>query len=341
MKKLLIAIVLFCTLFTTTNVSGETLSTNLTLKQEKIMVESKENCLFVTFDNQQKAVSWINIKAKNLLREIQVSNSLADFSEESWMDYRDCLTILCEDDDFYSHYCDDIKLFLGFIDIFENKYKNLEIIQLINDISEGKNTENSMAMLLYLMPFNSTYVQEKINNNSTIQRASGTFNTSLAISYANTYATNPNTSSYHYFSGGDCANFVSQIFEAAGLIPSTGTNPKYGWWHNYSNGEHSHSLAWSYAHHLAVYFTVKYSTISFNSFTQNVYPGSAIVLDFENDGDWDHAGFVVDKGTVLSSSGYYDIRIAQHTKNYNSWVSSSTNGWENYNNSGRYGRIRV
>lgn len=156
MKKLLIAIVLFCTLFTTTNVSGETSSTNLTLKQEKIMIESKENSLFVTFDNQQKAVSWINIKAKNLLREIQVSNSLADFSEESWMDYRDCLTILCEDD-----------------------------------------------------------------------------------------------------------------------------------------------------------------------------------------GDWDHAGFVVDKGTVLSSSGYYDIKIAQHTKNYNSWVSSSTNGWENYNNSGRYGRIRV
>lgn len=117
MKKLLIAIVLFCTLFTTTNVSGETSSTNLTLKQEKIMIESKENSLFVTFDNQQKAVSWINIKAKNLLREIQVSNSLADF---------------------YLHYCDDIKLFLGFIDIFENKYKNLEIIQLINDISEGR-----------------------------------------------------------------------------------------------------------------------------------------------------------------------------------------------------------
>ena len=117
MKKLLIAIVLFCTLFTTTNVSGETSSTNLTLKQEKIMIESKENSLFVTFDNQQKAVSWINIKAKNLLREIQVYNSLADF---------------------YLHYCDDIKLFLGFIDIFENKYKNLEIIQLINDISEGR-----------------------------------------------------------------------------------------------------------------------------------------------------------------------------------------------------------
>ena len=117
MKKLLIAIVLFCTLFTTTNVSGETSSTNLTLKQEKIMIESKENSLFVTFDNQQKAVSWINIKAKNLLREIQVSNSLSDF---------------------YLHYCDDIKLFLGFIDIFENKYKNLEIIQLINDISEGR-----------------------------------------------------------------------------------------------------------------------------------------------------------------------------------------------------------
>ena len=117
MKKLLIAIVLFCTLFTTTNVSGETSSTNLTLKQEKIMIESKENSLFVTFDNQQKAVSWINIKAKNLPREIQVSNSLADF---------------------YLHYCDDIKLFLGFIDIFENKYKNLEIIQLIKNISEGK-----------------------------------------------------------------------------------------------------------------------------------------------------------------------------------------------------------
>lgn len=56
MKKLLIAIVLFCTLFTTTNVSGETSSTNLTLKQEKIMIESKENSLFVTLNYN----SWVS-----------------------------------------------------------------------------------------------------------------------------------------------------------------------------------------------------------------------------------------------------------------------------------------
>ncbi len=191
-----------------------------------------------------------------------------------------------------------------------------------------------------LLPYDSVLSLEYQQNRNASIMAAGSFSRDAAINYANQYAYYPNTANYHYFLTSDCANFVSQIFEAAGLIQSSGSNVDYGWWHHYSSGTHTHSKAWSYAHHLAVYFTVPYSTAYISSFTLNITAGDAIVLDYTNDDGWDHAGFVVEKASIITS-GYYDCKIAQHITNYNAWISSGTNNWENYSGVGKYGRIRA
>lgn len=71
--------------------------------------------------------------------------------------------------------------------------------------------------------------------------------------------------------------------------------------------------------------------------------GTFVVADFQNDGDWDHCGFVTQRDNYVGSSyGYYDYKIAQHTSNYHAWASSSENNWENIgNDGGKYARVRT
>ena len=59
--------------------------------------------------------------------------------------------------------------------------------------------------------------------------------------------------------------------------------------------------------------------------------GSFITEDKKGDGNWDHMGFVVKKGSTLTKTSgvkYYDFRVAQHSDDYDNWVSSVENGWE-------------
>lgn len=85
---------------------------------------------------------------------------------------------------------------------------------------------------------------------------------------------------------------------------------------------------------------VGYTTTSHSSFSKNIAKGDFIAADFENDGDWNHMGFVTDKKSS-QSNGYYDYKVAQHTSNYHAWASSSTNGWDTIaGDGGKYGRVR-
>lgn len=88
------------------------------------------------------------------------------------------------------------------------------------------------------------------------------------------------------------------------------------------------------------YMGVGYTTTSNASFSSNIQNGDFIVADYENDGDWNHMGFVTDKKSS-KTNGYYDYKVAQHTSNYHAWTSSDTNGWENIGtDGGKYGRVR-
>ncbi len=276
-----------------------------------IIIDEKTNKLFVEFKDQKLAIN--NFKKRLPLFLIQLADygELQELNETNWKDYR----------------------------LVMNEFLNEEIKSIVELYNKHKLTvyKEELAMLL---PYDSVLSLEYQQNRNASIMAAGSFSRDAAINYANQYAYYPNTANYYYFLTNDCANFVSQIFEAAGLIQSSGSNVDYGWWHHYSSGTHTHSKAWSYAHHLAVYFTVPYSTSYISSFTSNITAGDAIVLDYTNDGGWDHAGFVVEKASIITS-GYYDCKIAQHITNYNAWISSGTNNWENYSGVGKYGRIRA
>ncbi len=303
-----------------------------------VTINGNVNKLYVEFSNSSQAISDLKGKIPLLLLEISQYGNLGDLSVNNWQEYRNTFIEYLNDCEESDKYEEDIVILDCFFDIFENKYINDEILEIIDSYSTANmnNYDYELAVLLpYDSKFSSDYRQQYCFVN-----ASGTFNRTDAVDYAKQYATSPNTSSYYYFTFGDCANFVSQIFEAGGLNQSSGTNVNYGWWHHYSNGTHSHSYAWSTVEEMVTYFTVTYSCTTIYNLTNNVSKGDAIALDDTNDGDWDHVGFVVDKKTSLTN-GYYNCEIAQHTTNYCEWISSSKNKWENYSGSGKYARIRV
>ncbi len=156
------------------------------------------------------------------------------------------------------------------------------------------------------------------------------FDVDDGIAYAEAYAQFANYTDYYFFINGDCANFTSQILEAGGVPQEVYSSNLYGWWHTVSSGwpkSHSHSLSWTVADTFAKYMGVTYNTTSNAQFSANIQAGDFIAADFEDDGDWDHMGFVTQRATSLSN-GYYDYRVAQHTQNYLAWTSSSTNNWK-------------
>lgn len=86
---------------------------------------------------------------------------------------------------------------------------------------------------------------------------------------------------------------------------------------------------------------VRYSTTSNLSFSANLTNGCFIVADFENDGDWDHCGFVTQSDSYKGSYGYYDYKVAQHTSDYLGWASLDKNNWEKIGgDGGKYARVR-
>ena len=74
-------------------------------------------------------------------------------------------------------------------------------------------------------------------------------------------------------------------------------------------------------------------------FSVNIQRGDFVSLDVDNDGDWDHMGFVTN---VENETGkYLDYKIAQHSDNYNAWASEEVNHWDEQEGDGaRYGRVR-
>ena len=71
-----------------------------------------------------------------------------------------------------------------------------------------------------------------------------------------------------------------------------------------------------------------YSTLKM--FSGKVAKGDFIALDGNDDGEWDHMGFVVQVGTPNNYNGKYytDFKVAQHTGDYLKWVSKERNGWD-------------
>lgn len=65
-------------------------------------------------------------------------------------------------------------------------------------------------------------------------------------------------------------------------------------------------------------------------FSKVIKPGDFIATDSDDDGDWNHVGFVTAKSSRMID-GAYDYQVAQHTNNYIARTSSSTNNWDRLN----------
>lgn len=319
----------------------------------QIVVDNVLENLYKELKNQDLALEQFLIDNKEMLSNIAYEYKIDKLNKNNWKEYKEIIQ---------SKYCEDFssskyRKMVSFFDIYENKDKNEKIREKVS--------KKDLSKLEYLLPAQSTYVTKKLNKFVNLDkvdlskmikfkelgisdRATSLPNMKAAISYAEKYATNPNTGSYYYFRNGDCANFVSQILEAGGIKQEIYSETWKGWWHTTGNlhipfisSEHKHSEAWTMADTFARYMGVRSTTKNHKNFSTNINAGTIIGADFDSDGDWDHIAFVTASESRVGSYGYYDYKVAQHTSNYLSWTSSDTNGWENIgNNGGIYAIIR-
>jgi len=312
-----------------------------------ITVNGVQNSLYRVFENQAEAIEDIKVKVPNLLNTLATEYDLAPLANSNWQEYRDAMYMLFDSDNKPADYTEsnlEFRTLRAFFDIYENDDKNAEIMQVCSSLSTAKG--NATQELGLLLPYTEPIAQEFIAQASAQQARAPIF-VEEAIKYATEYAESPNTPTYYYFNNGDCANFVSQILEHAGVSQVVYDSEYSGWWHKRTSGflgigyKHTHSRSWTMADTFSRYMGIYYTTTSNVSFAANIEPGSIIAADFDKDGDWDHMGFVTDTDDYVGSYGYYDYRVAQHTSNYHGWASLETNGWDHVgSDGGKYARIR-
>ncbi|MCI8426003.1 MAG: hypothetical protein HFJ03_00410 [Lachnospira sp.] len=310
---------------------------NITIK-ESLIIEGQKNYLYPTFDNNEKAIQGIKFRAKNVLRLLEEKYNLSELTTVNWEEYYIALYNYFTEPDkifWYNETNKEIKLVKTFFDIYENKYNNENIINLVKTVN---NFEDIAYDLYMLLPYNSPYVK-RCNEISLCGVDFSNYDISSAVIYAKGYSTRRNTWDYQDYGGQDCTNFASQIMEHAGVPQEKSIFSSVGWWHEYE-GYHVNSKSWSSADYFARYMGIDYSTTSHYNFSVNLRAGDFIALDISNDGSWNHIGFVCESDNYLTN-GYYDYFVAQHSDDYLAWTSTDVNGWENQESEGnRYGRIR-
>lgn len=329
------------------------------VRDSTIDINGIENPLYCTFDNKNDAIQKLQERIPTILSVIANVYKLESISDKNWEEYSVGMQELLQDDILFES-DEEFRILSAFFDIYENDGKNKEIQEYINNnslklrsINMNSSSGVELSVLLpYYAPF-AKNVQENILNqslrNSKLSTYATDFNVNLAISYAGRRAIAPNTTDYDYFKNADCANFASQILDYCGVKQEVYDNKNLGWWHKTGKNwlgqtTHSHSLSWTMADTFSRYMGVGYTSRSIYEFSENIQPGDFIAFDEDNDGDWDHVGFVTEKNYTAMDydNGYYfDFKVAQHSKDYHDWASSSINSWELVEqDGGRYARVR-
>lgn len=324
--------------------------------KENLVINGNSYPMFCTFDNIASAVNNIQEESATVLSYLKSEYNLSDFSQSSANEYYDAMMNMLNAEN-PPEWCiesnSELKKLRAFFDIFENEAANESLESKVAVTSRSKSANVKIDMdLLTMLPYDSAEsvatdnnIAVSPNNISTRAIIKG-FNTTSGIAYAERHATSRNTSQYHSFSRGDCANFTSQILENGGVSQVVYDSVGSGWWHKKSTNwigwtTHTHSQSWTMADVFTRYFGAGFTTKSNYSFSANIQAGDFISADFTSDGDWDHMGFVTAKAPYLQNDGYYDYRVAQHTTDYLAWASSSTNGWDTIGgDGGTYARVR-
>ncbi|QRG86710.1 amidase domain-containing protein [Bulleidia sp. zg-1006] len=219
-----------------------------------ISLKGVTNKMFIEFDSQEDALYKIKNRCSGILEKIKKQYSLDDLSESNWQDYYGGLYSIIDDagDALGISEADyEYRFLRAFFDIYENKFKNDKIVKISSlDLSSRviDNGEEKIVseVIASNLPYKSHFSKEYFGKSSAYEdytaesdriieeknnlESRAAINVVPAISYAHAHATSPNTSAYHYFHRGDCANFVSQILEASGVSQVVYNNVNSGWW---------------------------------------------------------------------------------------------------------------
>ena len=232
--------------------------------------------------------------------------------------------------------------FDAFLDIYENKAQNDEIKAYLASTSTP-----DPEVLAYMLPYNSPFSSAFFESSSVSATTAQTFIKEKGTEYAIKWATSRNKNSYPDYSskGGDCANFASQIMVAGGIKMHYATLTSSGWYCkrvgtvNPGTGFVS-SESWRRADKFVRFMGTSGNTCKdFKKFSAKILAGDFIAFDETNDGEWDHVGYVTEKGRYgtypyldydgsTKQKSYTNFCVAQHSKDYYAWINSRINAWE-------------
>lgn len=321
-------------------------------REQAVVIEGKINPLYCTFANEDYALRQLRSRVPNTLDLISSKYSLKEINKSNIVEYKNILNSLSDDSEFFQNN-DELQNLKSFIDIYEGYSRNKKLLEKVETLkNKDKLSKEDKIEIGMLLPY---YAPLAIEASSYMQEQLGALRSALpdlnaAVRYAERYAWTPNANEYgvakqKFIIDADCTNFASQILHASGVSQVVYGNENYGWWHRKNwLGGHDYSISWINADVFARYMGVGYTTTNHRSFAQNIIVGDFIAFDRESNGTWDHMGFVTyrDNSERWYNGKYYqNYIVAQHTSNYNMWVSEEQNHWEFIgDNNGRYGRVR-
>lgn len=321
-------------------------------REQTVVIEGKINPLYCTFVNEDYALRQLRSRVPNTLDLISSKYSLKEINKSNIVEYKNILNSLSDDSEFFQNN-DELQNLKSFIDIYEGYSRNKKLLEKVEALkNKDKLSKEDKIEIGMLLPY---YAPLAIEASSYMQEQLGALRSALpdlnaAVRYAERYAWTPNANEYgvakqKFIIDADCTNFASQILHASGVSQVVYGNENYGWWHRKNwLGGHDYSISWINADVFARYMGVGYTTTNHRSFAQNIIVGDFIAFDRESNGTWDHMGFVTyrDNSERWYNGKYYqNYIVAQHTSNYNMWVSEEQNHWEFIgDNNGRYGRVR-
>ncbi|KEH95181.1 amidase domain-containing protein [Clostridium botulinum] len=175
---------------------------------------------------------------------------------------------------------------------------------------------------------------EYYKKNYKINHLNSNYNRSLAKAYAEKYALTPNTNMYPYFENDDCANFVSQVLRAGGMLEEGSDWDRVESWFCRTNSTESLSnisITWRAARYFRRYFG---NEDGFGENKAAMYietTARKVLYNFKEIYAFLDIGDVIQYGSTYSKIPYhtqvivdkkfnpvigrYDLFMAQHTKN--------------------------
>ncbi len=305
---------------------------DITFRDSKT-VNGHEIYYYCEFAEPSTALDNVKRTYKDAVDKVKEDNNLPELTDESYKAYYEAVQN-------YPLSEEKIYKLNIFLDTYSNTMKNNEIDEVIDSLTNKSETNSKKSELLEELNMMLPTYNDNITNDYAISTyAAQHFNIKNGVAYAEKYAWSANTNQYHYIGEWkDCTNFVSQILEQGGYNQVGGFSKYSGWWYNKAKLTYSHS--WSSAQNFMKYWGHSSLYRNFYLFSKDIRVGDIIAADYNDDGGFNHMGFVTYKanseGThTINYNGstttqvYYDFIVAQHSKEYNSWVSEDVNGWEN------------